>query len=459
MAHPVPPRVYDRTVEVRPGVNGIEVDYHLEIDPHTIFFDVADLVEKEELQEITSKAAMYQAFIDKLAPIVAYNLSTKLNGKELKLEVAQKSYEEKDHVRCTFQLRAEWKLEADKEHDFRFVENTYLEEKGRTRVSLSVNGSLKVIRSEAPSEELKTKPLIDFAPGDEGRSRRVTATIAIPASTPVVTPEPKKEEPLPSGEEKAPKASALQQLLLQGHLQLWMLGLALFLGAGHALTPGHGKTLVAAYLVGEKGTIGHAILLGIITTLTHTGAVLIVAAIIPWVFPSISTKDSIFTLELVGGLLILLMGLWLLVRRISGKADHIHIGGGHHHHHHHGHGHHHHHHDHHHHDPEKPVRLKDLVVLGIAGGIVPCPEAIFLLTMAIRWQRTTMAFPLLLAFSAGLALVLVAVGIGVVYSKQLTSRLLKDRSWFHGAIRALPILSAVIITVLGVWMCYETIHR
>src|SRR5205807_5311312 len=101
----------------------------------------------------------------------------------------------------------------------------------------------------------------------------------------------------------------------------------------HALTPGHGKTLVAAYLVGEHGTVWHAFVLGVVTTLTHTGAVLALAAGLRMFFPSAAPADVQTILGVGGGLLVAGVGFWLLLRRLSGGADHIHLGGhGHHHH-------------------------------------------------------------------------------------------------------------------------------
>ncbi|MBL8794770.1 MAG: nickel transporter, partial [Planctomycetia bacterium] len=81
----------------------------------------------------------------------------------------------------------------------------------------------------------------------------------------------------------APRAGSLLDLLLDPARNFWvLLYLAAILGAGHALTPGHGKTLVAAYLVGERGTVWHAVLLGVVTTLTHTSTVLLLALVLPW---------------------------------------------------------------------------------------------------------------------------------------------------------------------------------
>jgi ABC-type nickel/cobalt efflux system permease component RcnA len=148
-------------------------------------------------------------------------------------------------------------------------------------------------------------------------------------------------------------------------------------------------------------------------------------------------------LEFVGGLLIAGMGAWLVLRRLSGSADHIHIGGGHHHHH----GGH----DHHHLPAGGKVRFWDLVLLGISGGIVPCWDAIALLGLAIATHRLWLGLPLLLAFSAGLAGVLVLIGVLVVKLKGFGAS-----RWGGGRVtRALPLISAILITAIGIGLCFD----
>ena len=190
--------------------------------------------------------------------------------------------------------------------------------------------------------------------------------------------------------------SSLLELLLDNNRGIVvLLFLAAGFGAAHALTPGHGKTLVAAYLVGERGTALHAVILGLVTTITHTGAVIALAALLVFLFPKAVPAELQMLLGFVGGLLITGMGLWLLLRRLGGGADHFHVGGGHHHHdHHHSKG-----------QPDRAlsdqtVGLLSLVILGVSGGIVPCWDAILMLGFAISAQRVWLALPLLLAFSA-----------------------------------------------------------
>jgi nickel/cobalt exporter len=205
----------------------------------------------------------------------------------------------------------------------------------------------------------------------------------------------------------------------------------------------------------------------VVTTLTHTGIVLILALVLWLSFPHGVSSDERSSIQqalgLGGGLMIAALGLWLFFRRLSGKADHIHLGAGHHHHHHHHHDHehphdhdhghdHHHHHDHDHVHP-MPGGWRGLIALGITGGIVPCWDAVALLLAAVAMNMLWLALPMLLAFSAGLAGVLVAIGIVVVRTKALAGKRWENSRLF----RALPIVSAVLVTGLGLWLCYTSL--
>jgi ABC-type nickel/cobalt efflux system permease component RcnA len=240
--------------------------------------------------------------------------------------------------------------------------------------------------------------------------------------------------------------------ITDSNLGLGLLAIASMVwGAIHALQPGHGKTLVAAYLVGERGTVQHAMLLGLITTMSHTGAVLLLSLAI-WFIPGIHPEKVHAALAFIGGMMIAGMGVWLLLRRLAGQADHVHLFGGHHHHHEGDHSHEHHH-------PHLPpereggVRFWDLLILGISGGIVPCSDAVILLMAIYAKGKLWLGPPLVLAFSIGLAGTLVAAGIAVVKLKGFGSS-----RWGNGRlIRLLPIISAVVIIVLGGWLCFEAL--
>src|SRR6202049_3664913 len=145
-----------------------------------------------------------------------------------------------------------------------------------------------------------------------------------------------------------PQQDALARLLHQPEITPWMIaaaiGIAFGLGAAHALTPGHGKTIVAAYLVGSRGTLKHAAFLGAMVTLTHTGSVFALGLATLFLFRFIVPEKITEILGVISGLSIAIIGGAMLWKRIAGIR--------HRHHHHHHHGDHEHEHTHHHHDHE-----------------------------------------------------------------------------------------------------------
>jgi ABC-type nickel/cobalt efflux system permease component RcnA len=440
---------------VRLTPDAVVVEYHLEVDWWTIVNkDLKAVLEKVELEQLNSEKEFCDAYTRVYAPTLANLLSAKLDGQPLQFTCIRQGHKVADSIQCDFLFRAPWTLSSSRGHTVCFSEGLWLLEPARIDLSLAGDGAIEILQRTEPGESLKKRALIDLAPGDDARLRTLTASFRYHPPPPELLPEPKSDLLSPQLETPicpmVPRS--LLALLLDTKRGFWMLlWLAGTLGAVHALTPGHGKTLVAAYLVGERGTTWHAVLLGLATTLTHTGIVLAVAALLPLFFsgevpPGVETALGFF-----GGLLVAGLGFWLLLRRLAKQPDHVHIGG---------HGHHHHH-DHcaadHYHDElgrSHPVGLWGLIVLGISGGIVPCPEAIVMFVFAIKAQRLWLAFPLLLAFSAGLAAVLVAIGILVVRVKGVAGSRWGESRLF----RTLPLVSAMIVTGLGLWLCYDSLH-
>jgi nickel/cobalt exporter len=238
-----------------------------------------------------------------------------------------------------------------------------------------------------------------------------------------------------------------QQELTPGMIAV-ALGVAFVLGAAHALTPGHGKTIVAAYLVGSRGTLKHAVFLGAMVTFTHTVSVFLLGLATLFLFHYVVPQNVIQVLGAVSGLSIVAIGGWMLYKRLRHEQQHRH--GVHHHHHHHDHDHHdHHHHDHHHHVPDE-VSWSGLVALGASGGLVPCESALVLLLSAIALRRAGLGLVLLVAFSLGLAIVLMGIGVMVIYAKNLLgARVGTDRSPFF---RWMPVASAAVVLLIGLLM-------
>jgi nickel/cobalt exporter len=240
-------------------------------------------------------------------------------------------------------------------------------------------------------------------------------------------------------------------------------------GAVHALSPGHGKTMVAAYLVGTRGTARHAVALGAVTTVTHTIGVFALALVTLVLSQYVLPEQLYPWLTLASGLLV--MGIGLAVLRSRARTlraseahhhhhHHHHDGDDHHHadhdhghehaHHHHGHGHGHAHgHAHHHHMPED-LSWRGLVALGASAGLIPCPSALVVLLGAISQHEVGLGLAFVTAFSLGLAATLTALGLVVVYASRMSKRL---RGRVSGRLaEALPALSAVIIVGVGLML-------
>jgi nickel/cobalt transporter (NicO) family protein len=222
------------------------------------------------------------------------------------------------------------------------------------------------------------------------------------------------------------------------------LAAALFWGAAHALSPGHGKTIVTAYLVGSRGTPLHAALLGLIVTLTHTVGVfalgLVTLSLSQFVVP-----DRLYPwLNLVSGLLVVGVGAAVLWSRIRHRLVHARARA---HHHDHAHGHHHHRH--------ADLGWRSLVGVGVSGGLLPCPSALVVLLAAISLHRVAFGLVLIVAFSAGLALSITGVGLVAVLAKRAFNRV-----GFDGRlIGILPAVSALVILVAGIAMTARALPK
>jgi len=248
-------------------------------------------------------------------------------------------------------------------------------------------------------------------------------------------------------------------------IALLALAVAMGLGAFHALEPGHGKTLVAAYLVGSRGTMKHAFLLGLVVTAAHTAGVYLLGAVTLYASQYVVPERLYPWLGVASGVLIAGLGAILLVRRYLG-TDAI---SSHHHHHHgnhahdadqlHHHSHHHHSHDDGHthldHDADKKVSLRELLTLGISGGIIPCPAALVVLLSAVSMQRIGFGLLLIVAFSVGLAAVLITIGLFMVYARQFMSRFQAN----HRLITHwLPLTSSAFILLFGVALTVQALQ-
>ncbi|MDQ7904931.1 sulfite exporter TauE/SafE family protein [Phytohabitans sp. ZYX-F-186] len=212
--------------------------------------------------------------------------------------------------------------------------------------------------------------------------------------------------------------------------------LAFVAGAGHAVTPGHGKSLAAAYLVGSRGRVRDAAWLGGSVAVMHTLSVLLIG--LAWTFLSLSDlvrmEDLTRWLQLAAGVLVVGTGLWLL-RRQRHRHDHDHS---------HEHQHdHHHHHDHHH------GKRPGLLLLGASGGLTPSPAAFLVLVTGLFVGRAGFALLLVLTFGVGMAVVLFGVGLLAIGGSTAVVRGARTHATLRLATRVAPVLAAAGITLFG----------
>jgi len=287
-------------------------------------------------------------------------------------------------------------------------------------------------------------------------------------------PQPASKAALPSSAATARNAPAgavirndfLSRTLHRADIPLQILLAAVIvafgLGAAHALTPGHGKTIVAAYLVGSRGTMKHAAFLGLMVTLTHTISVFALGLATLFVFHFIVPEKITEILGVISGLSIAIIGGGMLWKRVSAQRNHHHD---HDHHHEHPHNHDHPHphaHDHghdpaHHHGPgghthvpEGEITWSSLTTLAVSGGLVPCESALVLLLGAIALGRVGLGLLLLISFSLGLAGVLMGIGAIVLSTKRVLPK--RTRNGSASWMRWTPIASAGVVVLLGVIM-------
>jgi len=210
-------------------------------------------------------------------------------------------------------------------------------------------------------------------------------------------------------------------------LSLLLLAAAFGWGAVHAISPGHGKAMVAAYLVGTRGTPRHAVALGLIVTVTHTIGVfalgVVTLGLSAWVVP----EDLYPWLNLAAGSLVALVGASVLRTRLRARRAH--------------------HHHHHHHAPDT-ITWRGLAAMGASAGLVPCPSALVVLLAAIAQHQVALGLVLIVAFSAGLAGTLTALGLAVVWSGRALGRLFTSAHPSR-AMAALPTASALAIVAVG----------
>jgi ABC-type nickel/cobalt efflux system permease component RcnA len=347
-----------------------------------------------------------------------------------------------------------------------YEDRNYPQRIGWKEIIATASDGVTLTASSVPADSRSNRLTVYAADLLQAPPQDVRASLSFTAAVPggeSIVGAASISSPLPTTPEAArTPRSRLTELMTARQLSvsviIFSLLVAVGLGAFHALEPGHGKTLVAAYLVGSRGTAWHALILGLTVTASHTVGVYALGGVALFASHYILPEQLYPWLGFASGLLIAGMGMVLLTRACQERLGHHEHGHSHLHSHHehdhdHDHGHTHPHlrpHSHAHalHDESPkspPVGYGALLTLGITGGMIPCPAALVVLLSAVALQRIAFGLLLIVAFSVGLAVVLVGTGLLLVSARGIVQRWSGDGPW----LTYLPFLSPLVITPLG----------
>ena len=239
------------------------------------------------------------------------------------------------------------------------------------------------------------------------------------------------------------------EYLAAGHA--WLLPAAILLGALHGLEPGHSKTMMAAFIISIRGTVGQALLLGLSATISHTGVIWILA-LVGLRYSGAFNAESLEPYFQAGiGLIVIALGASMFLRSRNARSPREH--------------------SHEHgqpggtivedaHEQAHAVEIEErfanrqattgqIVLFGLTGGLLPCPAAFAVLLVCLQVKRFALGFALVMAFSLGLAITLMTVGAIAALSVRHVTQHFKG---FGNLARMAPCLSAGVMVAVGTFV-------
>lgn len=477
LAHPLGNFSINRYSRLEVGAEQVELFYVVDM-AEIPTFQVMPQVDTDGDGAISE--AEREQYLDAQIASLQPNLRLTVNGAELPLDLQERALEFPEGqgglqtTRLTARFAAALPESGAWQADYR--DDNYEDRLGWQEIIVQSAPGASLMESSVPSEDI-TQELRDYPQDllqspltvnqatfrfEPGASAQTVSTSA--AAAPVGA---RAEDPF---------AALVSSRPIGGTALILVLVAAFGWGAAHALSPGHGKTIVAAYLVGSKGTAKHALFLGLTTTITHTAGVFALGFVTLFLSRFILPEQLYPWLGVLSGLLVVSIGASLFNQRLRSmrnqQAAHHHHHDGHTHDHDHAHDHEHdHEHDHHHghvhshggqthsHMPPgangEPVTWKSLLALGVSGGLLPCPSALVVLLSAMALQRVGFGLLLIVAFSLGLASVLTAIGILMVHAGRLFERIPTSGRVFQ----VVPVASSLLIALAGVGITLQALTQ
>jgi nickel/cobalt exporter len=504
-AHPLGNFTVNQYAGLHISRDGILIDYVMDMAEIPAFQEIELLDANENRQVDPAEAAGYHAVrCASLQP----SLNLLLNNKALGLSLVSSSVEFPAGVGGlpTMRLSCEFQAPIDVTEGalaLSFQNKVFADRLGWHEIVVIPDGV--TLQGEYSSTSLSNR-LTNYpqdlltSPLEQREVEFEIASVGLPAQNESSAP---VEQRKPSNRD-----DAFTRLILVEEITFPTLLLALAIsfiwGAMHAMTPGHGKTIVGAYLVGSRGTMKHALYLGLTTTITHTLGVFALGLVTLFAAQYIVPERLYPWMSLFSGLFVVGIGINLFVSRfksaglalpkvkanLPGRAyaaapvfQHTHADGTGHSHkyvlnasptdthahihshdpsHSHDHNHassHHTHSDHDHadgghsHTPPEEITWRSLLALGVSGGLIPCPSALVVLLGAIALNKIGFGLVLVLAFSLGLAGALTAIGMLFIYAGRLFERFPSQGR----VLRLLPVLSALFVSAIGAALIWKAL--
>ena len=413
IAHDIPNARVDRSIQATISPGKIRVDYEVSLAELTLTQDLRQLV--GELTGV-DRQGWFQEYGRVTGPLNAKGLLVAVDNQEVDLRSVGFVLTIEEHPRYTFHF------EADVPAAGRLTLNdtNYVASEGTSRLALRASGGISLLGDTLPTDvtQIPILPVWQLSDAEERRTKRLQVEYS-PASTPPILAN--KESSAVILRPSRP-SDGLSRLLDDQAGRTWpaLLIVAFALGAAHAVQPGHGKTLVAASSLGSDGGPFLGASLGLATATAHLASVALIAAGL-WATRASRLGELHLTLARSTGFVIAAIGLWRLGRHLGGFGEHEES------------------------NSHRLVGARSLIVLALAGGAVPCWDAVALVILSEAIGRLALGLTLVASFSLGMATVLVTVGAAAGRFRAAFERTEGRDRWT----RRLGILGGLILAVIG----------
>jgi nickel/cobalt exporter len=452
-AHPLGNFTINHYTAITVGRDGMAVRWVLDMAEIPAF---AARRQMDANRDGTINPAEIAAWLDATLPGLMEGLDLQVGGQRQSLVVVKRavSFPPGQGGLSTLRLVADLEVRPVPEvGSVTYRDDTYPERIGWHEIVVQAGAGFRLSTSTAPSRSVSDE--LRSYPADALTNPRNTSEASFQFDSARGGGDRGAADAAPSGVTTG-RQSDLLATLVGGKLTmigaLLALLLALGLGAAHAISPGHGKTLVAAYLIGSRGSLTQAIWLGVTVAVTHTVGVLLLGIATLLATELLVPERLITWLSLASGLLVVTLGASLVWRHARSHAASPHDSG-------HSHGHQHPHphpHPHPHdarHDDAPPLSGASIAALGLVGGMVPSASALLVMLVAVTTGRLFFGLALIVAFGLGMAIVLAGVSASVVVIRSRVDA--GGARWTRHAavaagVRLVPMLSGLAVLAIGV---------